>query len=270
MTPINNYQIGHNYNQSLVIFNSLKTISSTMFILLFAIGSVTTAISIGMQTAYSQSPPVTPPICPSGSTYNTQTQTCEYKPTCPDGSDATGPTCPGAATTVPATCLAGYTGPSSTGTCTGPRQVIGGICPAPVGFTTIFSGPYINNQGECEIVAAGQTGSNYRNCFGDVHSKTCNTGTLFSCPTGFSINDINRGTCSGASTTKAACPDGSDATGPTCQVTGPDTQALCPIGGSVNPSSGQCEIQPTAPGQSKQGSPRGPPFDAPRQSPGRA
>jgi hypothetical protein len=183
------------------------------------------------------------PACTDGFAFNAGTQQCERpttaQATCPDGSAATSATCPGTTTNVPATCPANYAGPSSTGTCTGPLQRIKGICPDPIGATVVFQGPYINNQGQCEIVSGGTTASNYPGCFGNVISKTCMDG-LFTCPDGFAIFDLVTGTCSGTPTTQATCPDGSAATSATCPVTGPAAEATCPAGFTGPDATGRC------------------------------
>ena len=117
---------------------------------------------------------------PSGFTFNESTKKCE-KPACTadlhsmpalnnakdqqqyrqHAQTALPPpvkTCPGTTTNVPAICPANYAGPSSTGIAQDPSQErIGGTCPAPIGATTVIQGPYINNQGQCEIV-------NWRRC----------------------------------------------------------------------------------------------------------
>ena len=110
--------------------------------------------------------------------------------------------------------------------------------PTPVGATNVGPGPYINGQGQCEIVVVGTIASNYLGCFGQI-SFTCMDG-IFTCPEGFAIENLVTGICRGTPTTQATCPDGSAATSATCPVTGPSTMATCPAGFTGPDATGRC------------------------------
>jgi len=176
--------------------------------------------------------------CASGYTYNSSRQICEAAPLCGAGLSYNGATgqCEGAQTY---TCATGtYNGVS--GKCEYvPLCLSGTTYSASLNLCTVLStgpiGTTLNTTtGQYEAVPSCPAGTTY-----NISAALC-TAVASAC-SGTDAFDSSRGKCTSAAT--YACPTGSawDTTANICVEA-----ATCPSSGSVNASSGKCELPATA------------------------